>query len=121
MTLRGRCTHRNAMDTEGLFTTPGSAQELDKIRECLDCGHEFGKFGVHSMAEALVRFFESLSEPVGCLLVWRRSCSYVFALDPDLPDLAGQPIRGGDECDSLVQTGTARTRNALPESALLTR
>eukprot|EP00823_Brevimastigomonas_motovehiculus_P003217 TRINITY_DN1949_c0_g1_i1.p1 TRINITY_DN1949_c0_g1~~TRINITY_DN1949_c0_g1_i1.p1 ORF type:complete len:685 (-),score=128.46 TRINITY_DN1949_c0_g1_i1:411-2465(-) len=55
---------KNGMDAPGLFLTPGHMKEIDKIRECLDVGQEFGKFSVHSMAEAFVRFLESLGEPI---------------------------------------------------------
>jgi len=37
---------------------------VEKIRESLDTGQEFAKFGIHSMAEALVRFLENLNEPI---------------------------------------------------------
>jgi hypothetical protein len=52
------------MDTPGLFLTTGHAKEVDRIRECLDVGQEFGKFSIHSMAEALIRFLLNLAEPV---------------------------------------------------------
>lgn len=55
---------RNGMDTPGLFVTTGVSQEIEKIRECLDNGIEFPKVGVHSMADALIRFIENLHEPI---------------------------------------------------------
>lgn len=52
------------LDAEGLFTE-GKAQEIEVIRECLDTGREFPEgLDPLSMAEALVLFFQSLSEPV---------------------------------------------------------
>lgn len=53
------------MDTPGIFAQSGSA-DMAAIRECLDTGAPFTlhSFGVHSMAEVLVRFLEALSEPV---------------------------------------------------------
>ena len=52
------------MDTPGLFITTGNAQEIERIRECLDSGTEFPKFSVHSMAEGLIRFLVSLADPI---------------------------------------------------------
>lgn len=53
------------MDTPGIFAQSGSS-DMAQIRECLDIGASFMlyNFGVHSMAETLIRFLESLSEPV---------------------------------------------------------
>jgi len=55
---------KHGMDTVNLFLTAGNATEVEKIRESLDTGQEFAKFGIHSMAEALVRFLENLNEPI---------------------------------------------------------
>jgi phosphatidylinositol-bisphosphatase len=60
------------MDKEGLFSTPGIQPEIEKIRECLDTGQEFGKFGIHSMAEALIVFLKSLVEPVFPESIWSQ-------------------------------------------------
>ncbi len=55
------------LDCPGLFITTGTSAEIEKIRESLDTGTEFGKItNIHSMAEALTRFTESLADPV-CL------------------------------------------------------
>ncbi|GMH70934.1 hypothetical protein TrRE_jg13140 [Triparma retinervis] len=47
-----------------LFLTPGFAAEVKQIRECLDTNSDFGLFHIHSMAEVLVSFLASLSEPI---------------------------------------------------------
>lgn len=53
------------MDTPGILAQSGSS-DMAQIRECLDTGASFMlyNFGVHSMAEVLIRFLEALSEPV---------------------------------------------------------
>jgi inositol polyphosphate 5-phosphatase INPP5B/F len=48
----------------GIFTEPGNPDEVDQIRECVDTGAPFGQFRVHSYAEALMEFLESLSSPI---------------------------------------------------------
>jgi hypothetical protein len=55
---------RNAIDEPGIFIRNGMAKEIAEIRECLDCSLMFGKFKIHSFAEALVRFLEALAQPV---------------------------------------------------------
>jgi len=56
--------HRG-MDEDGLFMTSGNPRQIEKIRECLDTGQDFlPSFGIHSMAETLIRFLESLAEPI---------------------------------------------------------
>jgi phosphatidylinositol-bisphosphatase len=47
-----------------LFTEPGVVEEVSRIRECLDTGSPFGEFSVHSYADALIGFLESLSDPI---------------------------------------------------------
>jgi len=47
-----------------LFVEPGLADEVNQIRECLDTGGRFGQFRVHSYAEALILFLESLATPI---------------------------------------------------------
>jgi phosphatidylinositol-bisphosphatase len=44
-----------------LFTEPGTPDEIAQIRESLDTGSRFGEFSVHSYAETLTSFLESLS------------------------------------------------------------
>jgi len=55
---------RYGMDAVGLFVTAGNAIEIERVRDCLDTGKEFSKFGIHSVAEALVRFHDNLAEPI---------------------------------------------------------
>jgi phosphatidylinositol-bisphosphatase len=50
--------------TEHLFINPGIADEVSSIRECLDTGAQFGQYRIHSYAEVLVTFLESLSVPI---------------------------------------------------------
>lgn len=47
-----------------LFVEPGIKDEVDQIRECLDTGSRFGQYQVHSYAETLVTFLESLAAPM---------------------------------------------------------
>jgi len=47
-----------------LFVEPGTPEEVDQIRECLDTGSRFGQFKIHSYTEVLVSFLESLSSPI---------------------------------------------------------
>lgn len=47
-----------------LFVEPGVAREVDQIRECLDTGAPFGHFKIHSYAEVLISFLESLAAPI---------------------------------------------------------
>ena len=49
---------------EHLFRQKGIAREVSEIRLCLDNGKEFERPSIHSMAEALIRFLESLIDPV---------------------------------------------------------
>lgn len=47
-----------------LFVTPGLAEEVNQIRECLDTGAPFGEYRIHSMTEALLLFLSNLSTPI---------------------------------------------------------
>lgn len=49
---------------ERLFVTSGEKEEVDRIRDDLDLGREFGAYSVHSMAECLIYFLNSLAEPI---------------------------------------------------------
>ncbi|KAF2070555.1 hypothetical protein CYY_008130 [Polysphondylium violaceum] len=56
----------NGLKEEGLFIESGVTKEMELIRDCLDSGEPFTNitFSIHSMAETLIRFLESLVEPV---------------------------------------------------------
>jgi len=56
----------NGLKEEGLFKESGVSKEMELIRDCLDSGEPFTNitFSIHSMAETLIRFLESLVEPV---------------------------------------------------------
>ena len=47
-----------------LFIEPGDPTEMAQIRECLDTGSRFGEYRIHSYAEILTSFLESLSVPI---------------------------------------------------------
>lgn len=47
-----------------LFIDPGDPQEISQIRECLDTGSRFGEYLVHSYADVLTGFLQSLSVPI---------------------------------------------------------
>eukprot|EP00727_Mastigamoeba_balamuthi_P004490 m51a1_g14039 hypothetical protein (712) ;mRNA; f:1170592-1174281 len=57
--------YRNGMEEPELFMQAGSSG-MEEIRECLDTGDSFNgkQFNVHSMADTMIRFLESLTEPV---------------------------------------------------------
>lgn len=53
------------MDQEDLFTQPGLKSEFGRIREAVDtCNSEKIQVSIHSVAEALLIFLESLTEPI---------------------------------------------------------
>ncbi|KAK5576317.1 hypothetical protein RB653_007458 [Dictyostelium firmibasis] len=56
----------NGLKEEGLFIKSGVTKEMEAIRDCLDTAEPFSSinFSIHSMAETLIRFLESLVEPV---------------------------------------------------------
>jgi len=56
--------YKFGLDTPQLFKQKGIASEVSEIRDCLDNGKEFQRVSIHSMAEALIRFLESLIVPV---------------------------------------------------------
>mmetsp|Transcript_29682 Transcript_29682/g.52112 ORF Transcript_29682/g.52112 Transcript_29682/m.52112 type:complete len:752 (-) Transcript_29682:209-2464(-) len=56
--------YQHGMQEEDLFLTSGDQKQIAEIRECLDTGADFGKFAVHSMAEAFIEFLVSLSQPI---------------------------------------------------------
>lgn len=56
--------YEKGIDEPHLFVEPGIADEVNHIRECLDTGNRFGQFRIHSYAETLVSFLESLSSPI---------------------------------------------------------
>jgi len=54
---------------DGLFqqsSTQSKKEEMEIIRECLDTGENFNDYNLslHSMAESIIQFLESLSEPI---------------------------------------------------------
>ena len=67
---------KNGLDAEGLFVTAGEAEEMEKIRDCLDEGRDFDFQGsntaIHSVCETLVRLLESLPEPVVPFNLYQR-------------------------------------------------
>jgi phosphatidylinositol-bisphosphatase len=58
--------YKRGMDERGLFSQSGIQSEMEQIRELLDNGRSFDEYSgsIHSMAESLYRFLESLAEPV---------------------------------------------------------
>merc|ERR1719474_59798 len=56
--------YKYGMDCECIFIQRGINTEISEIRECLDTGKAFPKYELHSVGEALVRFLESLQDPV---------------------------------------------------------
>ncbi|EGC34737.1 inositol 5-phosphatase 4 [Dictyostelium purpureum] len=58
--------YNNGLKEEGLFIKSGVTKEMEAIRDCLDTAEHFStiSFSIHSMAETLIRFLESLVEPV---------------------------------------------------------
>merc|ERR1712013_14144 len=56
--------YKYGMDTESIFIQRGITTEISEIRECLDTGKAFTRYEMHSVGEALVRFLESLQDPV---------------------------------------------------------
>jgi len=56
--------YKYGMDCESIFIQRGINTEISEIRECLDTGKAFTKYELHSVGEALVRFLESLQDPV---------------------------------------------------------
>ncbi|GKY94005.1 hypothetical protein MPSEU_000367300 [Mayamaea pseudoterrestris] len=56
--------YENGLYTPHLFTEVGILEEIAQIRECLDTGTRFGEFCIHSYAETLTTFLESLSAPI---------------------------------------------------------
>eukprot|EP00727_Mastigamoeba_balamuthi_P006660 m51a1_g2614 putative type ii inositol -trisphosphate 5-phosphatase-like (1072) ;mRNA; r:512229-517451 len=57
--------YRRGMEAPDIFCTSGSS-DMELIRECLDTGDSFCNhdINIHSVAETLIQFLESLSEPV---------------------------------------------------------
>lgn len=58
--------YKHGMDKVDLFLNSGLQEDMEHIRELLDTGVSFDAFGgsVHSMAETLIRFLDSLAEPI---------------------------------------------------------
>jgi len=57
--------YRKGMDQSNLFLQSGIPSEMQGIRECLDTGESFEKqVDIHSMAETLIIFLDSLGEAV---------------------------------------------------------
>lgn len=57
--------YRRGMDTPGLFEQPGLSSEISSIRSTLDTSlPETLPGSVHSVAEALLIFLETLKEPI---------------------------------------------------------
>ena len=56
--------YEKGLHERDLFTTPGIAEEVNNIRECLDTGAQFGEFRVHSMTEVLLSFLSNLPSPI---------------------------------------------------------
>jgi hypothetical protein len=55
---------RCGMKEERLFVTSGEKEEIDTIVNDLDVGKEFGSYSIHSFAETLIYFLNSLAEPI---------------------------------------------------------
>lgn len=81
----------------GLFSQSGIQSEMEQIRELLDYGRSFDEYtgSIHSMAEVLFRFLESLAEPIIPFALYKQalesSSSYhqALALSLSLSPLAG--------------------------------
>eukprot|EP01125_Pyxidicula_operculata_P018928 TRINITY_DN6800_c0_g1_i1.p1 TRINITY_DN6800_c0_g1~~TRINITY_DN6800_c0_g1_i1.p1 ORF type:complete len:735 (-),score=160.60 TRINITY_DN6800_c0_g1_i1:232-2436(-) len=57
--------YKNGLTEEDLFLETGTETEIDYIRECLDRGVDFTKkFSALSMGELLLKFLESMRDPV---------------------------------------------------------
>jgi inositol polyphosphate 5-phosphatase INPP5B/F len=56
--------YHQGISEKNLFSTSGILSEMDAIREALDTGDEFPLVSVHSMCECLLRFLESLPQPI---------------------------------------------------------
>eukprot|EP01027_Heterolobosea_sp_BB2_P012882 GEZU01018627.1.p1 GENE.GEZU01018627.1~~GEZU01018627.1.p1 ORF type:complete len:226 (+),score=83.95 GEZU01018627.1:2-679(+) len=58
--------YKHGMREDGIFQESGNPRDFDIIREKLDTGESFADFdgSVHSVAEALIQFLDSLSTPV---------------------------------------------------------
>lgn len=58
--------YRKGMDERGLFSQSGIQSEMEQLRELLDYGRSFDEYtgSIHSVAEILFRFLESLAEPI---------------------------------------------------------
>jgi len=58
--------YKRGLSEEGLFLQSGGQKEMEIIRECLDSGENFALYNVsiHSMAETVIRFLESITDPV---------------------------------------------------------
>jgi phosphatidylinositol-bisphosphatase len=55
--------YRNGLGKSNLFGG-GTFEEVEKIREALDTGEEFGNVTVESMAEIFIKFLESFPQPI---------------------------------------------------------
>eukprot|EP00761_Pharyngomonas_kirbyi_P006150 gb/GECH01006156.1/.p1 GENE.gb/GECH01006156.1/~~gb/GECH01006156.1/.p1 ORF type:complete len:1033 (+),score=299.96 gb/GECH01006156.1/:1-3099(+) len=66
--------YRHGMEEEGLFQEEGNFEEVQDIVERLDTGASLSDYtgSVHSVAGALIRFFDSLEEPVIPFAMYRR-------------------------------------------------
>jgi len=64
----------HGLDEEGLFLQSGIQPEMEQIREILDTGGSFDEYkgSIHSMAESLLRFLESLVEPVISVALYKQ-------------------------------------------------
>jgi len=56
--------YKYGLVTANIFIERGINTEISVIRECLDTGKAFTQYEMHSVGEALVRFLESLQDPV---------------------------------------------------------
>lgn len=55
---------QSGLATPSLFVAAGDRDEIEKIRECLDIGDDFGDWSPYSYAHVLIQFLENLCEPV---------------------------------------------------------
>jgi len=68
--------YKYSLDQDELFVETGNQDEMALIRECLDKGEELptrGTISNHSMAETLLRFIESLPDPIIPLKNYREA------------------------------------------------
>lgn len=90
--------YRAGLNEEGLFVQHGQRDEIEQIKECLDTGTAFPCISVHSMAECLLIFLQSLHTPV---------------LSLDFLDTNSQTHNLGLEADQALNTMTPSQYNTF--------